>query len=203
MKVIKCEAKNEQEALDKALEIANARSDETYYYFENVQGGLFKGKKVGICLVTKYDVKNFIKDFLEELANKMNTKFNIEIKESEVGFNVVVLGDNNAALIGKDGKTLKSIQTILFQSLQKEGKFDIKINLDISDYKARKESHLEREIRMICRDVKRTKVSAKLDPMNSYDRRIVHNVVSTFDCLESHSEDEGKNRHVVITYKKD
>jgi len=203
LEIVKNEAKTKEEALEKSLEQLNVREDETFYYFEETEGGLFKGKKYISVVTTKYAVKEYIKDFLSELARKMNTKFNIEVKESEVGFSVIVVGDNAAALIGKEGRTLNSIQIILRQSLRKYGKFNIKINMDISNYKAKREKNLNYEVKKICREVLKTKIDAKLDPMNSYERRIVHNVVSSFDHLTSFSEGVSPNRYTIIKYKED
>lgn len=201
LKITKIEAKNKDDALNKALEAQNVRSDETYYYFDEIEGGLFKGKKYCVNLVTKYDVKKFLKDFLNDLAYRMNTKFDIEVKESEVGFSIVLISDDNAALIGKDGKTLNSIQTILRQAIKCYGNFDFKINLDVSDYKARRENRIIREAKKICREVRKTKMDVTLDPMNSYDRRLFHNVACEYDHVVSHSEGEGKERHVIISYE--
>ena len=203
LEIARNEAKNKEDALAKSLEELNVREDETFYYFEESEGGLFKGKKYTAVVTTKYAVKEYIKDFLNELAKKMNTKFNIEVKETEVGFSVIVVGDNAAALIGKEGRTLNSIQTILRQSLKKEGRFNIKVNIDISNYKAKRERNITFEVKKICKEVLKTKVDAKLDPMNSYERRIVHNVVGGFKNLTSESEGEQPNRFVVIKYKED
>ncbi len=203
LEIVKNEAKTKEEALEKSLEQLNVREDETYYYFEETEGGLFKGKKYISVVTTKYAIKEYIKEFLNELAKKMNTKFNIEIKETEVGFSVIIVGDNAAALIGKDGKNLNSIQTILRQSLKNQGRFNVKVNIDISNYKAKKERNLGFEIKKICREVLKTKMDVKLDPMNSYERRIVHNVVSSFDNLVSESEGVSPNRYTIIKYKED
>ena len=201
MEVVRNEAKNKEEALEKSLEQLNVREDETYYYFEETEGGLFKSKKYTSVVTTKYAVKEYIKKFLNDLARKMNTKFNIEVMETEVGFSVIVIGDNSGALIGKDGRTLNSIQTVLRQSLKKYGNFDFKVNIDISNYKAKKEKNIVFEVKKICREVLKTKVDAKLDPMNSYERRIVHNVVSDFKNLTSESVGVNPNRYTIIKYK--
>lgn len=203
LEIVRNEAKTKEEALQKSLEELNVRADETFYFFEETEGGLFKGKKYVSVVTTKYAVKEYIKQFLTELASKMNTKFNIEIKETEVGFSVIIIGDNASALIGKEGRTLNSIQTILRQSLKKFGRFDIKVNIDISNYKAKRERNITFEVKKICREVLKTKIDAKLDPMNSYERRIVHNVVSEFDHLVSESEGVNPNRYTVIKYKED
>ena len=201
MEVVRNEAKSKEEALEKSLEELNVRADETYYYFEETEGGLFKSKKYVCVMTTKYGVKEYIKKFLIDLARYMNTKFNIEVMQTEVGFSVIVIGDNSGALIGKEGRTLNSIQTILRQSLKKFGNFDFRVNIDISNYKAKRERNLAYEVKKICREVLKTKVDAKLDPMNSYERRIVHNIVGDFKNLTSESEGVNPNRYTVIKYK--
>lgn len=203
LEIVRNEAKNKDEALRKGLEQLNVREDEVYYYFEETEGGLFKGKKYISVITTKYAVKEYIKEFLSELAYKMGTKFNIEVTSNEHGYSVIIVADDSAYLIGKEGKTLNSIQTILRQALNKYGNFGFRVNVDISNYKARKEKHLSFEIKKICKDVLKTKMDVKLDPMNSYERRIVHNVVSNFDNLYSESVGEGVNRYTVIKYKED
>ncbi len=201
LEMVRNESKNKEEALNKCLEQLNVRTDEVYYYFEETEGGLFKGKKYTAVVTTKYAVKEYIKEFFNELASKMGTKFNIEVTDNEYGFSVIIVADDSAYLIGKEGKTLNSIQTVLRQSLKKYGNFDFRVNLDISNYKARKEKRLSYEIKKICKDVLKTGVDAKLDPMNSYERRIVHNVVSNFDGLYSESEGVNPNRYTVIKKK--
>ncbi len=203
LEIVRNEAKTKEEALRKSLEQLNVREDETYYYFEESEGGLFKGKKYVSVVTTKYEVKNYIKDFLTELAYRMNTKFNIEVKETDYGFSVIIIADDNGALIGKEGRTLNSIQTVLRQSIKKYGKFNIKVNIDISNYKARRERNINYEVRKICREVLKTKIDAKLDPMNSYERRLVHTAVSNFENLITESQGVAPNRYVVIKYKKD
>ncbi len=76
-----------------------------------------------------------------------------------------------------------------------------KFQLDIGEYKAAREQKLEFLAKKIAREVVMTKVEAKLDPMNSYERRIVHNALSKFDYIETISEGEEPNRCVVIKYK--
>lgn len=203
LELLRCEAKSKDEALDKALESFNVRADECYYYFEESNGGLFKGKKVICTLTTKYAVKEYIKSFLSSLAYKMGTKFDIEINESMNGFSVQIVSSDNATLIGREGKTLNSIQMVLRQSLRRFGNFDFKVNLDISNYKANREASIESTTRKVCKEVLESKVPASLEAMNSYERRLVHNVVNEFDMLVTESEGEEPNRHVVIRLKEE
>lgn len=203
LEIVRNEAKTKEVALEKSLEQLNVRKDETFYYFEETEGGLFKGKKYVSVVTTKYAVKEYIKEFLNSLASKMKTKINIEVKETEYGFSVIMIADDSAVLIGKEGRTLNSIQTLLRQSLRKFGQFNIKVNLDISNYKSKRENNITREVKKVCHEILKTKVDVKLDPMNSYERRIVHTVVSKFKNLETESEGVTPNRYVVIKYKED
>ncbi len=202
LKVVKNESKTQEEALNKCLEDLNVNSSEVYSYFEE-ESGLFGKKKYIAYVVTKYDVKEYVKEFLLDLAKHMNISFNTEVNEKDGVISAIIITDDSAALIGKEGKTLNSIQTILRQSIRNFGNFDIKINLDISGYKLKREKNIEREVRKIAKEVLKTKIEAKLDPMNSYERRIVHTIISSYDGLATQSEGEAPNRYVVIKIKED
>ena len=202
LKVVKNESKTQEEALNKCLEDLNVNSSEVYSYFEE-ESGLFGKKKYIAYAVTKYDVKEYVKEFLLDLAKHMNISFNTEVNEKDGVISAIIITDDSAALIGKEGKTLNSIQTILRQSIRNFGNFDIKVNLDISGYKLKREKNIEREVRKIAKEVLKTKIEAKLDPMNSYERRIVHTIISSYDGLATQSEGEAPNRYVVIKIKED
>ena len=203
LKVVQNESKNKEEALTKCLEELNVNSNEVYYYIEEGEAGLFGKKKYIAYVVTRYDVKIYVKEFLNELAKKMNTSFNVEVNENDGIISAIIVTDDSSVMIGKEGKNLNAIQTILRQSLRKYGNFDIKVNLDISGYKAKRQKNIEREVRKIAKEVLKTKIEAKLDPMNSYERRIVHTIISEYDNLATQSEGEAPNRYVVIKIKED
>ena len=203
LEVVKNESKNKEEALNKCLEQLNVNSNEVYSYIEEGEVGLFGKKKYTAYVVTKYDVKEYVKEFLNELAHNMNTTFNVEVNEKEGIISAIIVTDDSAIMIGKEGRTLNAIQTVLRQSLRKYGNFDIKVNLDISGYKAKRQRNIEREVRKIAKEVLNTKVDAKLDPMNSYERRIVHMIIAEYDGLTTQSEGEAPNRYVVIKIKED
>lgn len=200
LNVIKIEGKNQEEVLKQALEKLNSSEKEVYYYFTEQEGGLFKSKKVTVDMVTKYDIKTYIKNYINELAKNMETKINCEIKEKEEGFSVILVSENNGILIGKYGRTLSAIQTLLRQSLKKYGNFNIKINIDIANYKAKRERNIVFEVKKIAKEVMNTKIDAKLDPMNSYERRVVHTILADYPNLTTESEGIAPNRYVVIKY---
>ena len=203
LEIVRLEAKNKDLALRNALEKLNAEVSEVYYYFEEVEGGLFSSKKVRVIAITKYSVKEYLKKFLKDLEYYMNTNFEFEVMENENGYSIVIISDNVAALIGKEGNTLNSIQNILRQSVAKIGNFDIRINLDISNYKAKKEKNLAFEVRKISKEVLSSGIPAKLDPMNSYERLVVHKTVAKYAGLTTESVGETPNRCVVIKCKED
>ena len=202
LQVIKNEAKSEEEAINKCLEDLNINMSEAYFYTTSV-AGLFGKKKYAAYMTTKYEVKEFVKEFLVNLAHEMNTTFNIEVNEKDGAISALIVSDKNALLIGKDGNTLKSIQLILRQALRKYGDFDIKINLDVAGYKAKRERNIAYEVKKIAREVSKTHIEAKLDPMNSYERRIAHMAIQDFKNVYTESVGEEPNRCVVIKYKED
>lgn len=202
LKLYSFEGKTQEEALEKALSNLNASTNEVIYNITETEGKLFKAKKSIVNVVLKTDVKNEIKDFINELKKKMNIDINMEVKEVDDVFNVLLISDNNSILIGKEGRTINALQLILRQTLNKYG-LNIKVNLDVSNYKANKVKNIEYEIKKLARNVLDTKVEAKLDPMNSYERRVVHTVISEFEFLETESFGEEPERYVIIRYKED
>ena len=151
-------------------------------------------------VVKKEDVKGYIREFLTKVTNEMGVSAKIEISEDEDVFTVKMFSDNNSILIGKDGRTLKSLQTLLRQTLSNKIKFNIKINLDASNYKVKKERFFEKDIKNIINDVIKSKDEVKLDPMNSYNRRIVHSIASEYYNIETESFGEEPERYLVIRY---
>ena len=151
-------------------------------------------------VIKKEDIKAFIKDYIENLSKQLGLEIRTEINEDEDVFSVKMFSNNNPILIGKDGKNLTSIQTILRQTLSNQTKFNVRVNLDASNYKVKKEKFFERDIKNIINDVIKSKDEVKLDPMNSYKRRIVHSVASEYYNIETESFGEEPERYVVIRY---
>ena len=151
-------------------------------------------------VVKKEDIKKYISDYLNEVATKMGIDLKVEINEDEEIFTVRTFSDNNAILIGKNGRTLTSLQYLIRQSLSNQINFNIKVNLDASNYKLKKERYFEKDIKKIINDVIKNKDEVKLDSMNSYNRRLVHSVASSYYNIETESFGEEPNRYVVIRY---
>lgn len=197
----KYEGKNNEELLIDALTELKVTRDDVYFKQTTEEGKLFKTKKYIIEIIKKEDVINYIKKYINEFANKFGVKINSEVRETDGIINVMLVTENNALLIGKDGKNIDAIQILLRQAVCNQTNQNIKVLVDISGYKNKKNKNLEFEIKKICKEVLNTKVEVKLDPMNSYQRRIVHTVVSEFPNLKSESIGEAPNRYTVISYK--
>ena len=167
------------------------------------KGGLFKNKKVEIEVVEKREVVKHIKEYLIQILKSMGFNVNIEVKNKEEVPKYVIFSDNDALLIGKNGKNLKALSMIVSQHLTTELGRTYKFTIDINEYKEKREKSLERLAKRIAKEVKATKVEAKLDPMNSYERRIIHNALTNFKGIYTESEGEEPNRCVIIKPKED
>ena len=167
------------------------------------KGGLFKSKKVEIEVVEKREVIKHIKEYLIKVLKDMGFAVNIEIKNKEEVPKYIIFSDNDALLIGKNGKNLKALSILVSQHLSNELGKNYKFTLDVNEYKEKREKSLERLARRIGKEVRATKVEAKLDSMNSYERRIIHNALTNFKGVYTESEGEEPNRYVVVKPKED
>lgn len=201
LEIRKYEAKTKEEALDNALKELNLTRDDLFLRSEYIEGKLFKSAKYIVSVMKKEDVKNFIDDFFKNIAKYMNINIETEIIETDGIFNVVLVSNNNSILIGKEGKTLNCLQTLIRQSIKNQTELLIKLNLDVSNYKIKKLKNIERLVKGIAKDVEDTQMSVSLDSMNSYERRLVHKIIDEYPSLTTESVGEGKDRHVVIKYK--
>lgn len=168
------------------------------------KSGLFKTKEEFEIKVYKLsEVAEEIKIYLKELLSNMNIEANFEVKIRDEQINIKMFSDKNNILIGKDGKTLKALQTIIRQHIYREIQAYPYVLLDVENYKEKKIKNLEYLTKKLAKEVLRTKQPIAMDNMNSYERRIAHNVLSNFDGLTSSSEGEEPNRHIVIKIKED
>ena len=194
--------KNKEEAINLAKEELQEVEENLFIKeIEVIEGGLFKKGKVEIEVIEKREVVKDIKDFLVNLLKNMGYSVNIEIKNKEEVPKYVIFSDNDALLIGKNGKNLKALTTIVNGYLNTELGRTYKFIIDVNEYKEKREHNLERLAKRIAREVATTGVEAKLDSMNSYERRIIHNILGNNKKVYTESEGEEPNRYVVIKPK--
>ena len=200
MKKYTYQAKTFEEAKNQAL--AALMEQENNLYINEIESStkLFNKKSV-IEVIKKDDVIEHIKELIKDITSLMGLSINMEVKKREDSLNITIYADNNAVLIGKNAKTLDALTTIIKQSVYKEIGENYKFVLDVSDYKQKREWNLEKMAKQIAREVAKTKVDAKLDPMNSYERRIIHETLSHNKKVYTESEGIEPNRYVVIKLK--
>ena len=194
-------AKNLDDALREACIKKDCRIDElTYNVLEENKGFLGIGSSVKIEAYCLNDVKEFLFDYLGNFFTNANIECSVEIFQKDDSFTIMLDAENNAVLIGKNGKTLQAINTVVKSAVNSEFKRKFKILVDINNYKQERYSKLKSMAIRIAKNVSRTKVDASLDPMSNDERKVIHQALANFKHIKTESEGEGLNRHLVIKY---
>lgn len=196
--------KTKEEAINQAMiELCETRDNLFIKEKEIKSVGLFKSKKIEIEVIEKEEVIQFIKEFLMDITKKMGLSINLEIKRRPDQITYVLYADNNAILIGKNGRTLEALTIITRQAVQTEIDQFFPFTLDVSEYKLKRQKDIERLAKKVAKEVANTKVEVKLDSMNSYERRIVHTVLKDYKDVYTESVGEEPNRAVIIKVKEE
>ncbi len=208
MEWLEITAKTVDEALTEALIKLETASDNIEYEVIEKESsgflGLFNNKPARIRVRLKFNVVNLAKDFLEKVFKAMNVEAKVLVvyDEENATVDINVVGDDMGVLIGKRGQTLDSLQYLVSLILNKESEGYLKVKLDTENYRERRKETLENLGRNIAFKVKRTKKPVSLEPMNPYERRIIHSALQNDKFVETHSEGEEPYRRVVVTLKK-
>ncbi len=155
-------------------------------------------KKVEIEVIEKREVKDYIKKTIKSLLKDMGFDVDIEITMNNDTPTYRLYSTNDALLIGKDGKNLKALTTVVNAIITKDISTNYRFLIDVSDYKEKNDRRIEKLAKSIAREVKATKVEVKMDSMNSYQRRLVHNILNNNKYVYTESVGEEPNRSVVI-----
>ncbi|MGN0385222.1 MAG: RNA-binding cell elongation regulator Jag/EloR [Lachnospiraceae bacterium] len=152
----------------------------------------------------KEDICEVAKNFLKEVFNAMDMAVVVDVKydEAEKNMDVDLSGDDMGVLIGKRGQTLDSIQYLLSLVINKNMEDYIRVKVDTENYRQRRKETLENLAKNIAYKVKRTKRPVSLEPMNPYERRIIHSALQNDKYVTTHSEGEEPFRRVVVSLKK-
>lgn len=199
MKVYAYEGKSLEEAKNNALSELDLNEEEVLIKRkESEEAGLFKNKKSICQVIIKDEIINYIKDYINKIGELMGIKINIECKKREKYIKINLFTDNNAIIIGKRGKTIDALQKLIRQSIYINTGFLVNLILDVEDYKEKQYNNLEREVKIMAKKVISLKSEVKLDDMNSYARRIVHESLAEYEGVYTISEGEEPNRHIII-----
>ena len=148
------------------------------------------------------ETKNAVESFLKDTLNAMGMTVEISSKIDEDGaLSIDMSGDNMGILIGKRGQTLDSLQYLANRVANKHQTGYVRVKLDTENYRARREETLKHLAKNIAHKVKRTRRPVALEPMNPYERRIIHSALQSDPYVTTHSEGEEPYRKVVISKK--
>ena len=200
--MIKVEAKTKEEVLNKLLSENNLEEKDIYYKIGETKKGLIKKSTFVIEAITKSEIIDDIKDFLNNLLTQMSIEVQFETKIREKDIYIKMFSNNNPILIGKNAQTLKALENITRAYLKNKYNIYVIVRLDVENYQEKKEKHLVYLSKKLAKEVLHTKMETHLENMNSYERRIVHNALTNFNHIETVSEGQEPNRHVIIKYKK-
>ena len=194
--------KTKEEAISNALIDLNAKQDEVIIIEKEAKKTLFN-KKVEIIAITKSELNKEIKDFLYKTVKDMGFDCNIETKTRDTQLIYNIISATSSVLIGKNGKTIDALQTLASQMISTKYNTFYKFTVDVNDYKNQRKSRLEKLAKYTAKDVAKSKQPVSLEPMNSYERRIIHNVLTNSKDVITQSEGEEPNRYVIIKPKED
>lgn len=199
LKINRFEGKNKEDLINQALNELNASKDEVYFDVkEQIAGSIFKTKKYILCVVLKENLIEYTKQYIKTISELMNISCELEIIKRENSIMINIITDNAKILIGKSGRTISSIEALLKQSINSKINTKINVIIDVNNYKEKIHRKIERLAVKLAKEVRKTKVEVKMDKMNSFERRLVHNAVSKIDGVKTQSEGEEPNRYVVI-----
>ena len=203
----KFSAKTVSDAITEACKVLGVTSDKLDYVVKEEGSSGFLGigaKDAVIEAKVKSSVTDKAKIFLNDVfaAMNMTVVINAEYKEDEKELTIDLSGDDMGVLIGKRGQTLDSLQYLVSLIVNKESTDYIRVKVDTENYRKRRQDTLENLAKNIAFKVKRTKRTVSLEPMNPYERRIIHSALQNDKFVTTHSEGEEPFRHVVVTMKR-
>ena len=204
MEFVEFTAKTVDDAITAACQKFLVTSDKLEYEVieEGSTGFLgFNAKPAKIKAKIKGSIEDKAREFLDNVfaAMKMTVVIDVKYEEAEGFLDVDLRGDDMGVLIGKRGQTLDSLQYLVSLVVNKESEEYIRVKVDTENYRKRRKETLENLAKNIAYKVKRTKRSVSLEPMNPYERRIIHSALQADKYVSTHSEGEEPYRRVVVT----
>ena len=207
MEFVEFTAKTVDDAITAACQKFLVTSDRLEYEVmeEGSSGFLgFNAKPARIKAKVKETVEDKARAFLDDVfaAMQMTVLVEVSFNEEEKVMDIELKRDDMGVLIGKRGQTLDSLQYLVSLVVNRDSDDYIRVKVDTENYRKRRKETLENLAKNIAYKVKRTKRSVSLEPMNPYERRIIHSALQNDKFVTTHSEGEEPFRHVVVTLKK-
>jgi spoIIIJ-associated protein len=199
------EAKSVDEAIKLACDELNIdRADAEIEIINEGNKGIlgFIGNKNAVVKVTKADnIEDIVISFLKPIFDKMGIETDIDIEQTEDQIVVRLNGDDIGIVIGRRGETLDALQYLLSLVINRKLDSYTRVILDVADYRQKREETLVRLANRVAEKVTRSRKNLTLEPMNPYERRIIHATLQNHKYVDTQSIGEEPNRKVVIRYK--
>lgn len=202
MKKYYYEGKTREQAIELALEDLKISEEDLIINKEEEKSGLLK-KNVTIEVLNINEIIAFIKETINEMIKKMSAEGNLEVRRRDENISITIFSDNNAILIGKNGKNITAMQLLIRQMVNSKLSKPLSIIIDVGNYKEKRAKSIEYLAKRLAREAYKTKTEITMDSMNSYERRIVHSVLADDKYVYTESIGEEPNRKVVIKLKEE
>ncbi len=207
---VELSAKTVNEAITEACRKFGVTSDRLDYQVidEGSSGFLGIGSRPAViraaAKIENVSIEDVARNFLKEVFSAMEMEVVIDVvyREEEKAMDIELSGDEMGVLIGKRGQTLDSLQYLVSLVVNKEMEEYIRVKVDTENYRQRRRETLENLAKNIAYKVKKTKRPVSLEPMNPYERRIIHSTLQNDRNISTHSEGDEPFRRVVVTYKR-
>ena len=207
MEKLEFTGKTVEDAITNALVKLETTSDKIEYEVVEKESsgilGLFKSKPAKILVWKKMTMSDSVEKFLNDVfaAMELQVEIKMNINDEDATIDINLVGDDMGVLIGKRGQTLDSLQYLVSLVANKESDKYYRVKLDTENYRERRKATLESLAKNIAYKVKRTRKSVSLEPMNPYERRIIHSALQNDKYVSTKSEGEEPFRHVVVFMK--
>ena len=207
MEFIEVSAKTVNDAITEACQKLTVTSDKLEYEVieEGSAGFLGIGSRAAVIKArVKSSIQDTARSFLQDVFEAMGLTVVVDMKYDEIDhfMDIDLKGDEMGVLIGKRGQTLDSLQYLTSLVVNKDAENYIRVKVDTENYRKRRKDTLENLAKNIAFKVKRTKRPVSLEPMNPYERRIIHSALQNDRYVVTHSEGDEPFRRVVVTLKK-
>lgn len=196
------EGKTEEEATQLALDDLKISKEDLVINNIEDKSGLLK-KMVRIEVLNMNEIVSFIKEQVSEIIKKMNAEGNLEVRRREDSVSVTIFSENNAILIGKNGKNVAALQLLIRQMVNTRLNKSLSIVIDVGNYKEKRAKNIAYLAKKLAREAYKTKTEVTMDSMNSYERRLVHEALADDKYVYTESIGEEPNRKVVIKLKEE
>jgi len=207
-KTIEVTGKTEDEAIESALVQLNlTRDDVSVEIIERAKSGFFGLKSSPAVIKVHYEAKeecaSRVETFLKGLFERMGVEAEMEVSEADGNVEVALTGRDPGTLIGRRGETLDAIQHLTNYVVNRGGFGRVRVNIDAENYRQRRNETLETLAARTAGKVMKYRKNVTLDPMNAYERHVIHAALQEYENISTYSVGSEPNRRIVVAYSRE